>query len=150
IDPAAFEVLDREFLADYASARNDLIARQGPIILANFESLTLKHGTRRETVKTNPPAMLPLKAVSHAPLALFALVQVADSKPLEPAQAATLGRLIDAIERAGQALASTALTKGERDQAGTILDRCRSWAIAARDQNRLSPQSFRELAHQLR
>ena len=54
------------------------------------------------------------------------------------------------MERAGQALARAELTEDQRDQAGTILDRCRTWAIAARDQNRLSPQAFRELAHQLR
>ena len=116
IDTAAFEALDREFLADYATARNDLIARQGPIILANFESLTLRHGTRRETVKTNPPAMLPLKAISHAPWRSSPWFRSPISKPLEPAQSATLRRLIDAMERAGQALARAELTEDQRDQ----------------------------------
>jgi len=147
---APFEALDREFLSAYAKARTDVLQHQGPIILADSDTLTLRDGSKRETVQTSPPALLPLKAVAHAPLALFAVVSVADQDRLEPAQFETLRRLTDAMDRAIQALPRSDLSAEQRNRAGMILERCRTWAAAVRDQAKLSRQEFQNLVDQLR
>jgi len=94
--------------------------------------------------------LLPLKAVAHAPLALFAVVSVADQDRLEPAQFETLRRLTDAMDRAIQALPRSDLSAEQRNRAGMILERCRTWAAAVRDQAKLSRQEFQNLVDQLR
>lgn len=150
VDLAPFEALDREFLSAYATARTELIERQGPTILADFDTLTLLDGRNRETVKPNPAALVPLKAVAHAPLALFAIVNVADLKPKKPATIDTLRRLTVAMERARQALPGSELSAEQRERSGIILGHCIAWAAAVRDHGELSRQEFQKLVDQLR
>ena len=148
--PRPSKALDREFLSAYAKARNDVIQRQGPTILADFDTLTLRDGPNRETVKTSPLALVPLKAVAHAPLVLFAVVSVAHEKPLQPAQLEMLRRLTGAIKRASLALSSSALSVDQQIRCAMILDRCRDWAAKAPERSKLSRREFQSFATQLR
>jgi hypothetical protein len=151
-DPQAapFESLNRECRSAYAWARTEMLKRQGPIILADLEMLTLLDGTKRETVTIVPARQLPLKAVSHVPLALFGLLSVVGEEPLAPAQVETLRRLCDAVDRSLPALAHADLSAEQSARLKMILERCRAKADAARSLGQFRAPDFNTLADEIR
>src|SRR5262245_59009496 len=63
--------LNVAFRKSYALARVDELAKAGPVILADGEALTLVRGKRRDRVEVDLAVYHDLKAVTHAPLAIY-------------------------------------------------------------------------------
>jgi hypothetical protein len=68
--------LNSRFRAAYAQARKELLAKQGPIIIADGESLVLLRGGKRSEVKVTAKADI-VKPVGHTPLAIYTLLVAA-------------------------------------------------------------------------
>jgi hypothetical protein len=142
----AFEALNRESRGAYAWARARVLEQQGPIILTDFDTLTLLDGARRETVETTPPLELPLKASAHAPLALFGLHAALGEAALGTVQIASLRRLAEALDRTSEALPKSQLSAEQRARIQTIVQctrtriesTCARGAIATEELNALA------------
>lgn len=77
--------LNQAFRQAYAQARQRSLDRAGPIILVEGDRLVLWQDGRREEVEFMPADYHNLKAVSHIPLAVYALLAPDADRRLEPA-----------------------------------------------------------------
>jgi hypothetical protein len=147
---AALEALNRESRGAYAWARNQVLASQGPIILADLDTLTLLNGPGRETVTIAPPARLPLKASAHVPLALFGLFAALGERPLATAQIEALRRMSAAGDRAIEALAQTDFSAEQRTRVRTILEASLARAQAVIARGTFALEEMKTLADEIR
>src|SRR5262245_29399782 len=87
---AANPLLDvnKAFRAVYAAARNDVLARMGPVILVSGDDLVLLRDGRRTEAKVIPAIYHTLKTVSHIPLAIYAMTAPVADVPLDDARRA--------------------------------------------------------------
>src|SRR5437764_12172454 len=60
--------------AAYRRAREEALARTGPVVLVEGDDLVLKYGRQRLVARTVPDEYHVLKVVSHVPLAVHALL----------------------------------------------------------------------------
>src|SRR5262249_39717826 len=60
--------------AAYKKAREEALARSGPVILVSGDNLVLRYGISRTQARVIPAVYHDLKAISHIPLALYALL----------------------------------------------------------------------------
>jgi len=75
--------LGQAFREAYASCRQRLVNRSGPVILVEGDNLVLLYdGNRRET-KVIPDVYHTLKAVSHVPLAMYVMLVAREDAPLD-------------------------------------------------------------------
>ena len=94
-DPLA-EVNDA-FRAAYRQARADLLAKSGPVVILNGDSLVLLRGGKRTEVKVIPQSYHDLKAVSHIPLAIAMMLVPGCEDKLPQAKLDQLQRFRDLI-----------------------------------------------------
>jgi hypothetical protein len=80
----ALEQLNARFHADYDCARHQVTQRQ-PILLAYADSLVLLAGGARRQLTFTPPLFHAIKAVTHAPIALYAALHPQLPGPLAAA-----------------------------------------------------------------
>src|SRR5262249_60151660 len=75
-DPAQEPLVDlnHTFRAAYARARQETLARTGPVIVVEGDNLVLLRQGKRTEVKFMPERYHTLKTVAHVPLALYALL----------------------------------------------------------------------------
>jgi hypothetical protein len=71
------------FRAIYKRAREDALARTGPVILAQGDELVLRYGVQRETARYTPAVYHTLKTVAHIPLAIHLLLDPATGRELD-------------------------------------------------------------------
>jgi hypothetical protein len=71
-DPLA--ELNQAFRAAYAHARQEALARAGPVIVVEGDNLVLLHKGKRSEVLFMPERYHTLKAVAHVPLAVYVMV----------------------------------------------------------------------------
>jgi hypothetical protein len=100
--------LNNKFRAAYAQARKDLLAKQGPVIIADGDSLILLRGGKRSEVSVSAMADI-VKPIAHTPLAIHALLVLAGDGELSEERMKDLRSLRDLIEPAEKSLASRGL-----------------------------------------
>ncbi len=100
--------LNGRFRAAYAQARKELLAKQGPIIIADGESVVLLRGGRR--TKVNVTAMADVvKPISHAVLAIHVLLALAGEGELPDERLKELRGIRELIDPAEKSLAGHGL-----------------------------------------
>jgi hypothetical protein len=119
-----FESLNEAFRQQHAGAREREWSRRGPVILVEFDKLTLFNGDDRKSAEVIPVRYHRLKSVAHTPLAIYlALADVGDAAVDDRQQtqlkdiAARVKGVQDVLETADF---SPEVLKRQRD----ILDRC--------------------------
>jgi hypothetical protein len=100
--------LNSRFRAAYAHARKELLAKQGPIIIADGDSVILLRGGQRTEVKVSAMADL-IKPIAHTPLAIYTLLVAAGEGELPEDSLNKLRGIRDLIEPAAKSLASRGL-----------------------------------------
>jgi hypothetical protein len=66
--------LNGDFRAAYAQARQELLAKTGPVLVVLGDDLALLRGGKRTQVRAVPEIYHTLKAVAHVPLAIYVLL----------------------------------------------------------------------------
>jgi hypothetical protein len=103
----AVEALNARFHADYDGARQQAHERH-PILVAYADSLVLLAYGRRRQMTFTPPLFHALKAVAHAPIALYAALQPLAPGPLPAPARRQLAALVTRARRATDELGATA------------------------------------------
>ena len=105
-DPLA--LLNDRFRAVYAQARKELLAKQGPIIIADGDSVILLRSGQRTEVRVTAMADI-VKPISHTPLAIHALLASAGEADLTKERLRELRSIKELIEPAAKSLADRGL-----------------------------------------
>jgi hypothetical protein len=108
--------LNQVFRQAYAKARQRGLDRAGPIILVEGDRLVLWQGGRREEVEFMPADYRHLKAVSHIPLAVYALLAPDADRRFEPAG-------LDELRRYRERLPAVARSLHARGWSNDLLQR---------------------------
>jgi hypothetical protein len=101
--------LNARFRAAYAAARKDLLAQQGPIIIADGDNLILLCRGQRTEVNVTPASYHVVKAVSHIPLAIHVLLVSAGEGALAEERLKELHACRDQMDKAAKSLADRGL-----------------------------------------
>ena len=100
--------LNNRFHAAYAQARKELLAKQGPVIIADGDNLILLRRGQRTEVKVTTMADV-VKPVSHTPVAIYALLVSTGETELTNEQLTGLRGINELIEPAAKSLAGRGL-----------------------------------------
>src|SRR5262249_55408903 len=113
--------LNTASLAAYGSARSDLVAAAGPVVLFDGENLVLRHGKVRKKASPTPRLYHDLKSVSHVALGLYGLLVAPGDGPLDEARLGALRRYRQQVEAAAVAVKKLGLTKEQAERQGKLL-----------------------------
>jgi hypothetical protein len=102
--------LNNRFRAAYAQARKELLAKQGPVIIADGDNVILLRGGQRTEVKVTAMADI-VKPIGHTPLAIHALLASAGETELTKERLNELRSIRELIEPAAKSLTSRGLPK---------------------------------------
>jgi hypothetical protein len=113
--------------AAYRRAREEALARTGPVILVEGDNLVLKYGLHRTEVRFTPEEYHALKTVSHVPLGIYALLAFAEEGKIDGARLYDLKEYAGAIARAAKSLEGGKLTPAQRERQLRLLLVCESF-----------------------
>ena len=99
----------------YAHARQQALARCGPVVLVAGDDLVLRYGVSRQAVRVRPAVYHDLKSIGHVPLALHALL-VHHEGELSAERLFDLKRYGEVVRAAYRALPARALTEAQRQR----------------------------------
>ena len=102
--------LNNHSRAAYRRAREEALARTGPVVLVESDDLVLKYGQQRLVARVIPDEYQVLKTISHVPLAVHALL--AGREQLDDPRVFDLKEYREYIAAAGKAL----MSRGLRDE----------------------------------
>ena len=100
--------LNSRFHAAYAQAREELLAKQGPVIIADGDNVILLRSGQRTEVKVTAMADI-VKPIAHTPLAIHAMLALAGEAELSKERLNDLRNLRELIEPAAKSLAGRGL-----------------------------------------
>jgi hypothetical protein len=112
--------LNQDFRRAYARARQDLLARGGPVLVVHGDTLILLRGGKRSEVRAVPGLYHTLKAVAHVPLAAYVLLATQGDGPLPAERLAELRTYRDRVERAAASLKGRDFTEDMRKRQRAI------------------------------
>jgi hypothetical protein len=101
--------LNNRFRAAYAHARKEVLAHQGPVIIADGDELILLRRGQRTAVNVTPASYHVVKAVSHVPLAIHVLLADAGEVELPEARLKELRGLREPLDNALKSLGDRGL-----------------------------------------
>jgi hypothetical protein len=93
-----FEKLNEALREQHANAREREWALRGPVILVEFDKLTLLKGDDRKTVEVLPLQYHRLKSIAHAPLAIYLTMEKEGDSPIGDQQLTRLKDIAARIE----------------------------------------------------
>jgi hypothetical protein len=121
LPPDALTHANADFRAMYREAKARALASAGPVLLVEGDTLVLRDGAARKTVKFLPPGYTALKEASHVPLALFVLLHDAEGPLADPTRKA-LEALVSEVRRARPSLRARPFPKGTLARQEQVLD----------------------------
>ncbi len=116
-----FERVDLEFRSMYGGGRAATLARLGPVIVVELDSLVLIRDGQRSEVKVVPPVYHRLKAVSHVPLALYVALAPYGEAPIDGPRLDRLRSFRAAITTLDGSLDGAEFDKDQRERARSLL-----------------------------
>ncbi len=143
-----FESLNAAFRQQHAEAREREWARRGPVILVEFDKLTLINGDERKSAEVFPPLYDRLKSIAHAPLAIsFALDQ---DGPIGDRQREQLKEIAARLRAVGAVLEKADLGAEALKRQREILDRATAFIADTLAKGSADPKGLREFARGVR
>jgi hypothetical protein len=100
--------LNDRFHAAYAQARNELLAKQGPVIIADGDNVILLRSGQRTEVKVTAMSDI-VKPITHTPLAIHAVLALAGEAELSKDRLNELRNIRELIGPAAKSLAGRGL-----------------------------------------
>jgi hypothetical protein len=142
-----FEELNAAFRQQHAAARErEWAARSGPVILVDFDKLTLFMGNDRRTADVIPLDYHRLKSVAHAPFAIYLVLEGVGDGPLGEQQRERLKDLASRMETVRKALNTAGLAPDVTERQRAILDRCETFVTGTLKAGATSPHALRTFA----
>jgi hypothetical protein len=120
----AFEQVDLEFRSMYSGGRAATLARLGPVIVVEFDQLVLIRGGKRTEVKAIPALYHRLKAVSHAPLAIYVALAPHGMTPLDEPRMTQLRSFKGKIAAVEASLDGAGFESDQLERSRSLLRRC--------------------------
>ncbi len=113
--------LNSRFRAAYAQARKELLAKQGPVIIADGDNVILLRRGQRTEVKVTTMADI-VKPIGHTPVAIHALLASTGEAELSKERLTDLRFIRELIEPAAKSLAGRGLPQDIYQLQTQILD----------------------------
>ena len=142
--------LNQSFRQAYANARQQELEEAGPIIIAKGDRLILLHTGRRINGTNVDVEYHDLKAVAHAPLALFCILKPSLDRPLNPSKAASLAKFQKALKDAKSELSTTFPERAVRKRQRRILKRCEAFVATVVEKGMADSAELDQLLDSLR
>jgi hypothetical protein len=117
--------LNKKFQAAYARARKETLAKSGPVLLVEGDSVVLLRNGKRSEAAVVPVLYHTLKAVSHVPLAVYVLLAGAGDAELGVKRLADLRAYRDQVAKAAKHLGGRGLSEEQSKRATRLLARSR-------------------------
>jgi hypothetical protein len=140
--------LNSRFRSAYAQARKELLAKQGPVIIADGDNVILLRGGQRTEVKVTAMADI-VKPISHTPLAIHALLASAGEAELTRECLNELRGIRELIEPAANSLASRELPKDIHLLQTRILEESARFLDGVLAKKKVAPEALRAFTRQL-
>jgi hypothetical protein len=146
--PAADPLLEmnKEFRRTYARAREDLLARSGPVLVVRGDDLVLIRGGKRTEVRAVPPVYHTLKAVAHVPLTVYVLLASTGDAPIPAGRLAELSAYRRRVAEAGKSLKGRGLSAEVLQRQDKILSASLRFLDKALEAKAVKPGELVELA----
>jgi hypothetical protein len=136
--------------AAYRQGRAEALAAAGPVLLVEGDKLVLVYGIYRSEARFSPDVYHTLKAVSHVPLALFALLNAAADRELSGKRVFDLQRYRTAVTAARDGLDNRGLRAEQLERQGEILKRSLAFLDQVAAAGRVSMKDLKGFTAQLR
>jgi hypothetical protein len=144
---AALNIASR---AAYRGAKEEALSHFGPVVLLEGDDLVLKNGGQRTVVSITPDTYTALKAVSHVPLAVHALLGGKGDGPLSEGRLADLRRYRDLVAGAGKGLGGHGLGDAQVARQKEILDDSVKFLGLVLDQKKVSDDDLADYLRRMR
>jgi hypothetical protein len=119
-----FESLNEAFRQQHAAAREREWSRRGPVILVEFDKLTLVNGDDRKSAEIIPPRYHRLKSIAHTPFAIYLCLSDVGNSPVDERQQTQLKDIAARIKVVQDVLESADFRPEQLQRQRDILDRC--------------------------
>jgi hypothetical protein len=119
--PDALAALNDASRAAYRRAKDDALARCGPVVLLEGDDLVLKYGLQRVSVNATPEVYTTLKTVGHIPLALYALLEGSRDAALDDKRLFDLKQYRGLVVEAAKSLDGRGLSEKQAARQKTII-----------------------------
>ncbi len=149
-EPDAFERLNESFHRQHAAAREREWSARGPVILVEFDKLTLINGDDRRAAVVVPPLYHRLKCVAHAPFAVYLALEGSGGRPLDDRLRAELSDLASRVQAARAALRPDDFAPDALARQRDILDRSAEFIAATLKTGSAGPEQLHSFAAGLR
>ena len=146
----ALPALNEASRAAYRRAKEEALARGGPVILVEGDDLVLRYGLYRSKARVTPALYHDLKAIDHVPLALYALLVHRTEGPVDDARLYDLKVYRDLVRSARKALNGRGLSEAQLRRQEQILRRSLALIDGVLKNKRIERKSLTEFARGLR
>jgi hypothetical protein len=145
-----FESLNEAFRLQHADARDREWSRRGPVILVEFDKLTLINGDDRKSAEVIPPRYNRLKTISHTPFAIYLCLSDVGIGPVDERQQTQLKDIAARVKAVQDALASADFSPEDLKRQREILERCSTFIADTLKTKLASPKDLEEFVAGLR
>jgi hypothetical protein len=150
VAPDPLSALNGASRAAYARAKEEALSRCGPIVLVQGDDLVLRHAGRRTRTRVTPALYHDLKAVSHVPLAVHALLAHAGDGELGERRLGELRRYREKVVAAEKALAGRGFSEAQRGRQARLLRQSRVFLDAVLRDRRVVGEALRGYVRRVR
>jgi hypothetical protein len=136
--------------AAYRRAREEALARCGPVVLVEGDDLVLVYGLYRSTAHITPETYRTLKTISHIPLAIHALVDGRGGEAVDDKRLYDLKHYRDLVARAADGLGDRGLGAEQLKRQKAITDESLKFLSAMLEARRVAGKQLDEYRRRMR
>jgi hypothetical protein len=136
--------------AAYRRAREEALARCGPVVLVEGDDLALVYGLYRCTAHITPDAYGTLKSISHIPLAVHALLDGRSGEALDDKRLYDLKQYRDLVAAAASGLGDRGLSAAQLKRGKAITDDSLAFLAGVIDARRVEGKRLDEYRRRMR
>lgn len=140
-------IMNTKFREIYLKAKNEAIAKSGPVIIVYFDRIALINGDKKEEEPTILDEFTTLKSIDHIPLALYSLLH--GKSNLSEQDLKTLKEFAALVENGRADLVKHDLPKRTLDRQYRIIDKCRAIIEQCTKSGNLADGALQSLTREL-